>query len=635
MADQTRALAEENRKRLTGDDKYASKGLFLFVLHGPAGRGPFAPGQSRIQFPLVINPDSFNYTLPFAAQLTALQEGGVTSEEGGVVIGEIDIEGTTGFKLRTSLSDTSARRSDGEFTSDLDPGGKNQQSTPASVLLSGHMHFWRLANRCFDGYSALKKNPATAAATRMEFHSLKDDLHLLVVPREFRLTRSAARERVTYRYEIRLAVVGAATDAVSGGRASPDRKLLDQKKNVVAVIRSAIQGGRAQIEDLRAAQDDLRRKVLSIAGILDDAAEVFDSASAVIDGTIVFLDFPRVFATALNGLIDSAADFVNPDEGEGWRGAKQALLGLADNIDRLLAASRDLWIERMSGKTDGYEARTRGYQQGQDPIRDGAVTDLRAEANNGQGRMSVSKAFGGGVRPGDVERGQADPIEAESRFQPNRYQGYREVVVAQGDSIQSLAAKHMGDPNEWPVIAVANALKAPYVTNGVRLPGTVAPGDRVVVPIQEALSNPDTFTTGNPEQGGSQAEALLGVDFERERLANGQFGWSIDVAGGSTDVFKARGVPNLEQAIDGRLRTTQGENILYPRFGLPRLVGNRAFGDDIVNERYLVRRQLLDDPRIERIVSLRFFTEEDRLEIEADVQPVGFTSVRTIARTLT
>jgi hypothetical protein len=448
------------------------------------------------------------------------------------------------------------------------------------------------------------------------------------------LTRSAARERVSYRYEIRLAVVGAATDA-GGSLASPDRKLLDRQKNVVAKIRSAIAGGRAAIADLTAVQDELRRKVVATAGILDDAARVFDAAQAFLDGSTKFLSTPKVFISSLNGLIDSAADVINPDDGEGWRAVKATYLGLSDNLDRMLSASLNLWTESMRDKTDGYEARTRGYQTGQDEIRDEQVRNVATEASQGQGRMSVAKGFAGAVRPGDVRRGDGDPIESESRFQPNRYKGYRQVVVGQGDSIFSLAAKHMGDPNEWPVIAVANALRAPYITAGVKLPNTLAPGDSVMIPITEALSNPDTFTTGDPATGANQVEALLGVDFEREQLPNGQVGWAIDVSGGSTDARKVRGVANLSQGLDGRLRTTEGENILYPQLGMPRFVGNRALGNDVVNSRYLIRRQFLADPRVERVVSLRFGADADTLEIEADVQPVGFTSTRTIARTLT
>ena len=114
-------LAEDARKNATGDKNYAMKGNYVFVLHGPRGVAPVG-FLGRAQFPLVINPESFEYTLPFAAELTPLQEGGVVSEEGGIVIGEISIQGSTGFKLRKNLGDTSLGRGRGQFTGELDPG---------------------------------------------------------------------------------------------------------------------------------------------------------------------------------------------------------------------------------------------------------------------------------------------------------------------------------------------------------------------------------------------------------------------------------------------------------------------------------------------------------------------------------
>jgi hypothetical protein len=638
MALETAAALEETRKQQTGDDKYAAKGLFMFVLHGPTGKGPFAPGQSRIQFPLVINPESFNYSLPFAANLTALQEGGVTAEENGVVIGEISMEGTTGFKLRQALADTSMRRGDGEFTSDLDPGGRNQLgNTTQAFPLSGHMHFWRLANRCFDGYSALKKNPVTASQTRMEFHSLKDDLHLLVVPRSFDLVRSAGRERVTYRYSIKLAVVGAAQETAVRVP-SPDRKMLDRFQNAVAKMRVAVQNGQAAIDDLRASQDEIRRTISATAAVLDDCANVFTAVDDVLNGTASLMKFPLNFVTSLANLAETAAGVADPAKGEGWRGVAASFAALADNLDVVVVASRDTWKNTFHATVNNYEDQTTHGSGGPLAFNPGLAAlsrKLKGDADAGQGHMSVAAAFGGPALPGDVQRAGADPVESEPRFQPNQFQGFQEVMVSQGDTIQSLAARYIGNPNQWSSIVVANSLRAPYVTAGTRLPGTVAPGDSIMIPIPDALSNPDTLTTGNPGTGGSQIEALLGVDFERHQNANGQFGWAIDTAGGSTDVRKVRGVANLEQALDGRLRTTEGENILYPQFGMPRLVGNRALGDDIVNTRYLIRRQFLADRRVERVVSLRFLTDNDALEIEADVQPVGFTSTRTIARTLT
>jgi len=624
-------IREETRKQTTGDTNYAKKGSYVFVVHGPPGEGPISPLESRAQFPLVINPDRFDYTLPFAAELTPLQEGGIVAEEDGIVIGEITLSGTTGFKIRDTI-DTSFAAGDGDFTSLLDAGISSLNKAANLQGVSGQMHFWRLFGRCFDGYSALKKNPKTASKSWMEFHSTKDELHLKVVPREFALTRSGSSERVTYRYNIRLAVVGPATET-DITVPSPDEGLLQGMKNTIAKVRNAIQGVQAAVDDITAAIDDVRRFVTGIAGIIDDVSGILNAATDLVNGAKKFLDIPKAFINATAELVESAANLAATvasfpaDVG-------QSLKEIADGLDRLVVASRDHFREKFDEVGRKYERLTDGHQEGQDVLRDTSAFQLSQEAEAGLGRMSVVKAFGA-LRAGDVRRGRRDPIKSKARLQPGRFRGFEERVIGQGDTLQSLAAKYMGDARDWGALVIANQLKAPYITTGPRLPGTIQPGDTIIIPVSETLTNPDTLTTGAASLKDSQAASLLGVDFESVRIDKNTYGWAIDTAGGSVDVRNIRGVDNLSQAIGARLRTEKGHNILYPQYGLPRLVGGRTSGDDFTNARFEARRQLLADKRISRLMAMRFVAVEDRIELEASVQPIGFTSARTISRQLT
>jgi hypothetical protein len=550
------------------------------------------------------------------------------------------IAGTTGFRVRKSLADTSYTRGDGEFTGNLDPGFAGGISDVFSRGLSGHMHFWRLANRCFDGYSALKKDPSTAAATKMEFHSLKDDLHLTVVPREFSLDRSSSRERVTYRYNIRLAVVGPAKSDIDVR--SPDANLLQTFKNGIVKMRRAVQSLSAAIDDFTACVDDLRRSVSSAIGLIDDVRGIIDSATDLLDGRKRFFDLPAQILLATADLAASVAALAKAaapvPAGTVSLQQEQVIQNcweIEDNILRVRIAAQDYFREPFDEVARKYERAVEGHRQGKDETRDALAQSLQEDAVAGQGRLTVDQVFGGPVRPGDVTRGQTDPIVSRTRLPPGRFSGYKEVVVEQGDSVESLAAKHMGDARDWPAIVIANQLKPPYITAGAQMPGTLQIGSRAIIPIPATLSNPDTLTTGEATLGESQAENLLGVDFERVLQPNGQFGWVVDTTGGSVDARKIKGLPNLGQGLEGRLRTEQGQNILYPGFGPPRVVGTRNLEDETANARYEYRRQILADPRIQRLASISFLLNGDALEVEASVQPVGFTSTRTISRTLT
>ncbi|MGH8035821.1 MAG: LysM peptidoglycan-binding domain-containing protein, partial [Lysobacterales bacterium] len=313
---------------------------------------------------------------------------------------------------------------------------------------------------------------------------------------------------------------------------------------------------------------------------------------------------------------------------EGYRNVAAAFKDIEDGWNAVGRFMEKYWLTDLYRNLQNKERRA-------NRLGTGTPADA-ATAAHGNGRQAVAVVFGHPSQPGDTLRNQDPATTASSRYQPNKYQGFQAVVVGQGDTLQSLAASQMGDPNEWPVIAVVNQLKAPYITDGAKLPGTLSPGDAIMIPVSGVVSKPDTFTTGDPAHGANQAVNVLGVDFEREPLPTGQFGWRINTAGGSVDVLKVRGVDNLAQGLDGRLHTTQGENILYPQFGLPRGVGGRSLeSEEEVSSRFQIRQQLLADARVEQVVSLRFTPIEDRLEIEADVQPVGLTSVRTIAKTLT
>lgn len=628
----TDLIAERLRQENTGDDLYAKKGRYLFVISGPPGEGPLDPFQGLAQFPLVINPETFEYQLPFASEITPLQEGGVVSDENGIVVGELTIGGTTGFRLRDNLGERSDGRGDGEFTGDVDDGRTLLGTSGPFGGVSGQMHLWRLASRCFDGYSALKKDPRTANQTVMEFHSVKDDLHLLVVPRSFTISRSASKERVTYRYNIRAAVVGPASSDVN--IPSPDVGLIQGIKNTIAKVRSALQGIAAAVDNITAAIDDLRRTITSVAGILDDVAGIVDSFTAVVDGTKKFLDIPKATILATANLVESAATLAAsvtsfPAD------VAQSFLNIGDELDRLSVAARNHFRPNMLEVSRKYERLTDGYQEGQDTIRDTQASGLKEEADSGQGRMSVQKAFGGAVKPGDVQLGRRDPQKSRARLKPGKYRGFEERIVGQGDTIQGIAAKYMGDAREWPALVAANQLQAPYITDGPRLPGTLQRGSKIIVPVTQVVGSPDTLTAGDPELGRSQAETLLGVDFELVRTGTNTFGWAIDTVNGSTDVRKVSGVNNLAQALEMRFRTEQGRNILYPNIGLPRLVGNRGFTDDLVTVRYEARRQILADPRIKRLASFKFLKNNDQVELEASVVPVGFTSDRVISRTLT
>ena len=622
-------VKESLRQTRTQDKNYAALEPYFFLLRGPAFNASLG-WSNEITFPLPLNPMSLTYALPFAAEVTPLQQGGVIAEENGIQIGNLTIEATMGFALKP-IRDTSFAGSSGEFTGELGKRGPIGTGTQVpSDTISGQMHFWRLANRCFDAYSELKKDPALAPETEMEFHSQKDDLHLKVIPKEFTLTREPAKNRVSYSYRVVMDVIGPAAPLFLP---SPDLGLLDQIKNVISNVRKAVQAVAATVDDLTAALDEISRTLSSVVGLLDDIASVANAFEDLVAGTVNFLSIPKTFVTALADQAEAVADAA--DALVSWpKDVGQAFRGIGDEMDRLALAGRGFWMSDWRAKAAEYNRRLE-EPLNSNTYRGGASPDTDGTPGGTATTSKVSDVFGaGGTKPGDARRALTG--SNQDRLSPDEYAGFEEKVVGAGDTLQSLAAKHLGDARKWLDLAVVNDLVAPFITNGARIPRTLSVGKKVVIPIKATRATSDVITTGDPEVGDGQVDVALGQDFYLAQEGNtGRFGWRIDTRGGSVDVMKISGVPNFSQALEMRFRTIQGENILYPQIGLPRLVGQRGLGATLVAADYGTNQQLRADKRTARVVSSSLTLDGDKVVLDAEVQPVGYSGSRTIQRTLT
>lgn len=603
---------EDLRRSQTDDSRYFLRGQFVFVLRGPAGQGPLPEGASSIQVPLVLNPKRWNYSMPFASELTAMQAGGIIAEENGAVICEITLEGTTGVALKTNVGDTSGPTQVGRFTS-LDGGAANTGNTP----LSGQLHFWRLARRIFDGYSELKKHPEHGPKTTMELHVLKDDLHLQVVPRSFELDKQAGDEsRLGYRYSIRLAVVGPATSLAELSR-SPDETLIQKMRDRVANMREGLQGLQAGVTDLTACFDDVRRVFTGLAGAIDDVGRVIDRVTDFVDGTSRFFDLQETYLRAVANTLDSAADlFAALDSFQASRDVEAVFVSMSESMDRILVAAKQANKPSGRSRLDTLDVRSQGLVRGTDPALDQRIATKQSQAATAQGRLPASEALRG-VSPGDALRSQTGRSRGGEKARENE-RGFVSVRVNQGDTLVSIAAHYLGDPNRAFELAVLNRLKPPYITDAARLPGTVRYGGSIIVPAQEATQAPAVFASTSALTTEVAAQ-LYGRDALRVRIGRSQYDWELDPASDKTDIRKVEGVPNVQQALQWRTTIARGESPLYPRLGVPILIGEPATPSRALSQRFEMRQQILADPRVQQIRTFAYTVQEDAVTVNADV----------------
>lgn len=622
-------LQEEARQDLTGDTEYVKRGVWVFRIVTEKFSAP-AGADGTAVFPLPVPPDQFRYTLPFGQEVTVAQEGGVIAEEGGINTADIHISATTGFKLRKQQAVTFAPGG-GVFTGVLGDRGFPLQE------ISGQLSFWMLANRCFEGYSQLKKDPKTAHKTQMELHVYKDGLHLEVVPVTFVLNRSAAKERVTYRYEIDLKAIGEAKniDYVQ----EDEKDIFDEVSDSISTIRGKIQSVGAAIDDVTAAIDELSRAVSSVTRIVEDVGSILTAAGDFVNGVTDFLNYPRDLFDSVTALTESAAEAFADIVGFPADVA-QTFQTISDDLDAMKVAARNNFVSSWEKTADKYNRLTDPFYGVRDSI-DSSARNKRDEqdafaehAANSQGKMTVSETFGGSTKPGDAARRSF--TGSDKRLNRDAYTGFEDRVVGQGDTIQGLAARHLGDVKKWMDLVIVNGLKPPWITSGPKLPNTLQPGSTITIPISRPEAATNVLSTGSETQvGESQAVANLGTDFELVQQSNGRWAWEIDTRHGSTDARKISGINNLGQAIQARLRTVRGENIMFPSIGMPRLIGMSPLVDQRTEAQLRVRQQIGADPRMDRIIEYSFSFDNDALVVTAKVVPKGFATPRVISRSIT
>jgi hypothetical protein len=618
-------LKEQARQALTGDREYAKAPRWMFRIRSPKGnRGPCGPTGEAL-FPLPINPDKFEYTLPFANELTPQQEGGVVVEDTGIVIASISMSGTTGFKLRRNRAKFRGGQGS-KFCGDLADTG-----TVFVQDVSGQMAFWILASKCFEGYSELKADPETSSGTILELHIPKEHLALEVVPKSFVLTRSASSERVTYRYNINLEVIGevGAVDFLED-----EEDIFDEILDTITTIRDTIQSVAATLDDINAMAQQLRRVWQGLSSFIDDVGTVLRSATNFVNGIKSFIDIPRSFIQSVADVAEDAADLFEASASLP-ADVGQSIRSLGDDLDRLIVASRDNFKSSWQAVADAYNKRaTDRYNDNiTDDDEKDQISDIASDASGAGGGLTADQVYSKPFLPGDERRARLS--KAQTRLKTGNYSGFLEKPVGQGDTLAGIAARELGDARRWTDLALINNLSPPYITSGPKLPGTLQPGSRIIIPVNKPVQPAQVLTTGNPETGGSQADAHLGVDYEYVLVSKGQWGWKIDATHGSVDGVKTNGIGNLAQGLGSRLRTQRGTNILFPDVGLPRLVGVDQAENPATEVSLRVRQQILADPRVDRLHSATLEVVKDAVTITIKAQPVGALTPRTISQTLT
>lgn len=599
-------VAETARRIATGDDWYV-KNLGYVIEIQAFGLAAIELGLPLVFIVLPLAPENYRVTRPMRQSVTPTL-GGLVAEERGLLWREIEVSGTFGLKAKAGI-DVSIRP-------DAPPGGA---FLLAAAGLSGPGWTRRLIYNYFEKYAELKANPEFAADVTMIWHDFKTDEHWVVVPESIEIARTPQR-RFQYPYTMRFKAISEAANliyvpnvaAALAGLGTDIKAAVSKVNQGLALMNSAIQEGSAVL-------GEVRYFAAGIDSVLDKMTNITQSATDFVNGLTETINIGRIFVNSTSALLQAQLDLMEaadslPDS------VRQNYQTSADGLDAIgaqLAAYGTTYQDEATAVSRSESGAARTARTARDDAEDAGPPQTAAEMD------SVA------VRSTDNDLLSAGATESGRTF--SKYTGFRTYAITAVDSLQSIAARFMQDGAKWYDIAIVNDLKPPYISR-TGAPSTVKPGDVISIPIIGGTGH-NAVVSGKGDDPGVD---LLGTDIGNLETAGSIPGRPmVDIAIDKRtfkDVQTISGIDNYAQALQLRMWTEQRTMPLIPEYGLPRAIGVNVAGTGREQLFELsLRRTVSSDPRTRQIAGVRLTVENDQLDVDMDVIPIGFDNAQSVS----
>lgn len=184
--------------------------------------------------------------------------------------------------------------------------------------------------------------------------------------------------------------------------------------------------------------------------------------------------------------------------------------------------------------------------------------------------------------------------------------GYRFAEIRHGDTLQTIAARELGDASLWTDLIAYNDLKAPFVTDdpAQAKAGVLLSGSLIRLPAPAPIATTAT-----------NADEVFGTDILLDR------GQLVVVDG---DLSVAEGLDNLHQALTHRIDTDRGELLFHQDYGsLVRSVVGTVNGPTaaLLASEYAKSTVLADD-RIQQVTQATAEVVGDTIRVSVEAQPI-------------
>lgn len=512
-----------------------------------------APGWRPFQ--LQINPQELTQDEVFAIQVTPTFRG-VIVEHQGVTLKDITLQGTTGI-------------------SPLRREGGAKKDTGAPVLASGHSGFeeFHELRSYFRAYVEAKRLDTTGNL-RMVFSNFKDNEYIFVEPQKFTMKRSASRPFL-YEYQIALKGIG-----VANGKA-PSGGFIGMIADVFAVVDKALDYMQYGAQIISGSIGLIRRTERNIVDTILNPLRTLNAALLAIRGG----------EASLLGEFGITRRFVVQ--------LKDEVEKLEANLSEVFGVDIDLYNSatgRISTlKSQG--SRTPTYQEFRimnalSSIKKGVFAILQNKAlfvtDSDKEALSIEQIFQKRIFDGQ------NVVQVQGDLVIDRPNSVRAVLIDGKDTIHTIAARELGDPDKFREIVTLNNLRPPYISN-TGGQGVLKPGDKILIPKQDSIISQSGVAENidyNITKLLNQTEKGLGVDLridENNDLVFANFG----------DLDLVAGIDNMSQAILIRLGLEPGSLKRHPEIGVGLEVGGKVANLNEIRSKII--STLSQDSRIEAI----------------------------------
>jgi hypothetical protein len=476
------------------------------------------PGiQKEFIFPL--NPQSIDQDEEPALTITPTVGGGKFIENYGSVFKDISITGTTGFLPIKNFRSVAGPALQAQALARLTQGDQQAAATAFSKV-SGYDTFMQLRS-LFREYWQIHRTGTSDVRSKTYFYwlNLKDNEVWLVEPTSFRMTRNRGSP-MTYTYAIRLRTIAKGaqnlipkdTVAVKPTNFERVRQGFLTARNRIEALNTLLNGSLSFFDQYRSIRSTL-------VSVIDTAGALSQQLTRLASGVADVIDLPRSLLTSAVTNISlvfqnvlNAADFIV----EAPLDTLEGLTSMRQEFDFVLARA-DLFAESWRGTWER------------------AVEDFATE--HGIDGDTRDASLSGRNRNGLTE---ASPV-------PN-------------ETIYDLAARTTGDATRAHEIIALNNLQWPYFAPSAneRTPGTVAPGDVLLVPTDFASNSNDNLVTSSVQVLGAtdkdelapSSTASVLVKAGRSRwIARQWVGYTVEMLSGPASGQQRLVVGNTEASL--------------------------------------------------------------------------------------